>query len=128
MRGLGIWVFLILVGAALVIISSSKNCIWKSVALDAELIYYSHGVHKVMHIEGAMVLITNRKLKERSRITGASGSARILGSINLEDYPRFDPSPSSKAAIKAGPIEHGTPLMPYVPKAPPPGHPNHGIP
>lgn len=53
---------------------------------------------------------------------------RELGSINQEDYPRFDPSPSSKAAINSGPIEHGTPLMPYVPRVTPPAHPRHGSP
>lgn len=41
-------------------------------------------------------------------------------SAELEDYPPFDPVPGSKAAVIAGPIEHGTPLMPYVPRPPPP--------
>lgn len=42
----------------------------------------------------------------------------------LEDYRPVDPSPSSKASIRPGPIQHGTPLMPYIPKpSPPPGHP-----
>ncbi|KAL4181639.1 hypothetical protein AMTRI_Chr12g238330 [Amborella trichopoda] len=50
---------------------------------------------------------------------------RRLGDVYLEDYHRFDPAPSSKAAIKTGPIEHGTPLIPYIPKPTPPGHPKH---
>ncbi|KAB2076203.1 hypothetical protein ERO13_A06G023200v2 [Gossypium hirsutum] len=45
--------------------------------------------------------------------------------VDLEDYRhRIDPVPSSKASIKPGPIEHGTPLNPYIPKPPsPPNHP-----
>lgn len=36
--------------------------------------------------------------------------------LNLEDYGPNDPAPSSKASIRPGPIQHGTPLMPYLPK------------
>ncbi|KAG8491969.1 hypothetical protein CXB51_015359 [Gossypium anomalum] len=45
--------------------------------------------------------------------------------VDLEDYRhRIDPVPSSKASIKPGPIEHGTPLNPFIPKPPsPPNHP-----
>ncbi|KAF3642732.1 putative transcription initiation factor TFIID subunit 4b-like [Capsicum annuum] len=46
------------------------------------------------------------------------------GKINLEDYRHpMDPVPSSKASVRPGPIEHGTPLMPYIPKQPPPPPP-----
>ncbi|KAJ8448459.1 hypothetical protein Cgig2_022087 [Carnegiea gigantea] len=37
------------------------------------------------------------------------------GDVSLEDYRPFDPSPSSKASIRPGPIQHGTPLNPYIP-------------
>lgn len=51
--------------------------------------------------------------------------ARSKAEINpenfyVEDYPHFDPTPNSKASIKNGPIEHGTPLMPYIPRPTPP--------
>ncbi|CAA6667402.1 unnamed protein product [Spirodela intermedia] len=61
-----------------------------------------------------------------------TGGAKDPNSAELEDYPPFDPVPSFKAAVKAGPIEHGIPLMPYVPRPPPPppppppGRPRHG--
>ncbi|RVW80101.1 hypothetical protein CK203_052446 [Vitis vinifera] len=42
------------------------------------------------------------------------------GNLNLEDYHPIDPSPSSRAAITSGPIEHGTPIIPYIPNVPPP--------
>lgn len=42
------------------------------------------------------------------------------GNLNLDDYHPIDPVPSSKASIKPGPIEHGTPLNPFIPKRPPP--------
>ena len=44
------------------------------------------------------------------------------GDVSLEDYHPFDPSPSSKASIRPGPIQHGTPLNPYIP-APNPSPP-----
>lgn len=47
--------------------------------------------------------------------------------LNLEDYRPIDPVPSSKASIRPGPVQHGTPLMPYIPKpSPSPGKPQHG--
>lgn len=40
----------------------------------------------------------------------------------LEDYRPIDPVPSSMTSVRPGPIQHGTPLMPYIPKpSPPPG-------
>lgn len=41
------------------------------------------------------------------------------GDVSLEDYPPFDPSPSSKASLRPGPVEHGAPLMPYIPNPKP---------
>lgn len=38
------------------------------------------------------------------------------GHLNLEDYGPNDPAPSSKASIRPGPIQHGTPYIPYIPK------------
>ncbi|KAJ0076780.1 hypothetical protein Patl1_35347 [Pistacia atlantica] len=43
--------------------------------------------------------------------------------MNLEDYQPVDPTPRSSAAITSGPIEHGTPVMPYIPKLTPPNSP-----
>ncbi|KAG9135323.1 hypothetical protein Leryth_015217 [Lithospermum erythrorhizon] len=40
--------------------------------------------------------------------------------IELEDYRPLDPVPTYKASIRPGPIQHGTPLMPYIPKPAPP--------
>ncbi|KAL6648609.1 hypothetical protein ACP70R_012833 [Stipagrostis hirtigluma subsp. patula] len=47
-----------------------------------------------------------------------------LENIRTDDYQPVDPSPSTKATIRAGPIEHGTPILPYIPQyPPPPAHP-----
>ncbi|ESQ40108.1 hypothetical protein EUTSA_v10015166mg [Eutrema salsugineum] len=51
--------------------------------------------------------------------------------LGLEDYNfPVDPSPTTKASIKPGPIEHGNPLNPYIPKppssSPPPQGPQDG--
>ncbi|EOA21894.1 hypothetical protein CARUB_v10002375mg [Capsella rubella] len=50
--------------------------------------------------------------------------------LGLEDYNfPVDPSPTTKASIKPGPIEHGSPLNPYIPKPPsssPPPQPQDG--
>lgn len=45
--------------------------------------------------------------------------------VDVEDYHPIDPVPSSKASIKPGPIEHGSPLIPYIPKPSPPDVPGH---
>lgn len=51
------------------------------------------------------------------------------GHVSLEDYRPIDPVPSSKASIRPGPVQHGTPLMPFIPKpspSPPPTRPKRG--
>ncbi|CAD5172930.1 unnamed protein product [Musa acuminata subsp. malaccensis] len=79
-----------------------------------------------MHGGRVKTVITHRKLEVNSYIAGAIRSTKDSTSMNVEDYPSFDPAPSSKATIKTGPIEHGIPLMPYIPRPTPPGHPKHG--
>uniref|UniRef100_A0ACD5TVI2 Uncharacterized protein n=1 Tax=Avena sativa TaxID=4498 RepID=A0ACD5TVI2_AVESA len=61
-----------------------------------------------------------RKLKE-SRYTLTK--TRNLQDVGTDDYQPVDPSPSSKASIRPGPIEHGAPLFPYLPGNPPPAQP-----
>ncbi|EPS64163.1 hypothetical protein M569_10620, partial [Genlisea aurea] len=43
--------------------------------------------------------------------------------VELEDYRPIDAIPSSTNSIKHGPIQHGAPLMPYIPESPPPPPP-----
>ncbi|KAI3688936.1 hypothetical protein L2E82_46882 [Cichorium intybus] len=74
-----------------------------------------------------MKLHKSRKLKEDINVDGYEDDA---SNIDLQDYHRINPVPSSKQSIRPGPIQHGTPLMPYIPKdptTPPPGsdHGNH---
>ncbi|KAI3758804.1 hypothetical protein L6452_06376 [Arctium lappa] len=60
-----------------------------------------------------------RKLKENN-IHEENGYGNV--DVDVDDYLPNDPVPSSKAAaLRPGPIEHGTPLMPYIPKPAPPG-------
>ncbi|KAL1546898.1 hypothetical protein AAHA92_23435 [Salvia divinorum] len=67
------------------------------------------------------LVLKSRKLKEnRDPPTPDEDEA----CFNLEDYRPIDPVPNSKASIRHGPIQHGTPLMPYIPPAP--GTPQHG--
>ncbi|CDP01214.1 unnamed protein product [Coffea canephora] len=69
------------------------------------------------------VTIQSRKLKEYT----ASTYKDETGHAELDDYRPIDPAPNSKASIRPGPIQHGTPLMPYIPKpSPPPGHQKEG--
>ncbi|XP_062213534.1 uncharacterized protein LOC133914448 [Phragmites australis] len=66
--------------------------------------------------------LNGRRLKER--YTSTVRKTRGLEKTRTDDYQPVDPSPSSKATIRPGPIEHGTPILPYVPRYPPPtGHP-----
>ncbi|NP_001142708.2 uncharacterized protein LOC103632076 [Zea mays] len=62
--------------------------------------------------------LNDRKLKERYTFT--IRKTRGLENVRTDDYQPVDPSPSSKATIRPGPIEHGAPLLPYVPRYPPP--------
>ncbi|XP_021732942.1 uncharacterized protein LOC110699722 isoform X2 [Chenopodium quinoa] len=62
--------------------------------------------------------IRSRYLKEnRFGFIFAQGNSN--GDVNLEDYGPVDPSPS-QASIDHGPIEHGSPSHPYIPKPKPP--------
>ncbi|XP_065847231.1 uncharacterized protein [Euphorbia lathyris] len=67
-------------------------------------------------MDGTKMTAISRKLKEKSYNPS-------IDHMNLEDYNPIDPVPSSKASIKPGPIEHGTPLNPYIPKRSPPSPP-----
>ncbi|XP_008787163.1 uncharacterized protein LOC103705283 isoform X1 [Phoenix dactylifera] len=136
MRTLGFWILFLAAGAALSLSRSGGNvgdtaCTSRGVEISVPVkdsAYTSHGIETALPIEGVTAMITNRKLKERSYSINTAKSTIDFGRINLEDYPRFDPVPSSRAAITAGPIEHGTPLMPYVPRPTPPNHPKNQSP
>ncbi|XP_061355681.1 uncharacterized protein LOC133300187 [Gastrolobium bilobum] len=72
------------------------------------------------------LIATSRKLKENGSNIRSKNKGDI-GHVTLDDYNPIDPVPSAKASVNPGPIEHGTPLMPYIPKPPPPNnHPKPG--
>ncbi|KAF3789821.1 hypothetical protein EJ110_NYTH10323 [Nymphaea thermarum] len=74
----------------------------------------NQGAGSSNHVTEVNLSTKNRKLKED------------LSMISMEDYHPIDPVPTSKATVKSGPIEHGTPLIPYIPQpAPPRGQPTH---
>lgn len=51
-----------------------------------------------------------------------------MSQVTLTDYNSADPPPNSrtKASLYPGPIQHGSPLIPYIPKPSPPDHPIPG--
>ncbi|WCJ35534.1 Glycosyl hydrolase family 35 protein [Euphorbia peplus] len=71
----------------------------------------------IKRMDGMKMTLTSRNLHNYN-----PGMDRTSDShnMNVEDYNPIDPVPSSKASIKPGPIEHGTPLNPYIPKHSPP--------
>ncbi|GMH03175.1 hypothetical protein Nepgr_005014 [Nepenthes gracilis] len=69
--------------------------------------------------------VTSRKLLQDNGLHPGFDDNGYGGDVNSEDYRPVDPSPSSKA-VRPGPIQHSTPLMPYIPKPSPPNHPWHG--
>ncbi|KVH89228.1 uncharacterized protein LOC112526892 [Cynara cardunculus var. scolymus] len=103
----GFWVLFVVFGTALL-------CVYLSPISDSEDV----------QDESPMNLTKpSRKLKE-SNIHEENG----YGNVGVDDYLPNDPVPSSEAAaLRPGPIEHGTPLMPYIPTPTPPG-PNVGFP
>ncbi|XVF39825.1 hypothetical protein PTKIN_Ptkin01aG0063300 [Pterospermum kingtungense] len=100
----GIWVFFFVVGTALLVFTFSTSSSFP-------------GMEFSPYGDATSVTGTSRKLK---------GSGYNPGNVDLEDYHPIDPVPSSKASIKPGPIEHGSPLNPFIPKPSPPGHPTSG--
>ncbi|KAK8552021.1 hypothetical protein V6N13_120453 [Hibiscus sabdariffa] len=106
----GIWVYFFVVGAALVVFS-----FFTSPSIP--------GMEFLQHGDGTRVSgTTSRKLKG----IGHSPSDGKQRNVDMDDYHPIDPVPSSKASIKPGPIEHGSPLNPYIPKPPPPDNPKIG--
>ncbi|XP_028092577.1 uncharacterized protein LOC114292750 [Camellia sinensis] len=114
MKGFVLWVLFVAVGTTLIFLSFSTEGRTSSVP---DMALTRHG-------DGMAVMARNRKLKENGYASSTDKSN--AGSVNLEDYNPIDPVPSSKASLRPGPIQHGTPLMPYIPKPSPPGHPKPG--
>ncbi|KAJ9166318.1 hypothetical protein P3X46_021092 [Hevea brasiliensis] len=109
MKASGLWVSYLVVGTALMFLNFS----FATTTLSISDVVFTDRSSRMIMTE------TNRKLKENSynRKIDKNNDARNL---TLDDYHPIDPAPSSKASIKPGPIEHGTPLNPYIPKHPPP--------
>lgn len=59
------------------------------------------------------------KLQESGYNFGSDKKSQV-GNVNLDDYHPIDPAPSSKTSIRPGPIQHGTPVIPYIPRPSPP--------
>lgn len=108
MKGFGLWILFLVFGTALL-------CVYLSPISGSDL----------AHHEKTMDLIKpGRKLKENN-----NHEENGYGNVDVDDYLPIDPVPSSKAAaLRPGPIEHGTPLMPYIPKPAPPGPNDPGFP
>ncbi|XP_031381907.1 uncharacterized protein LOC116196365 [Punica granatum] len=83
--------------------------------------YSSGAVDLPRHVD---VTASRRELKENSFGHHPEHKSNA-GDMDLDDYHRIDPSPSSKA-IQPGPIQHGTPLMPFIPEPSPPSPPAPG--
>ncbi|XP_057973417.1 uncharacterized protein LOC131161587 [Malania oleifera] len=117
MKGLRVWVLCSLVGTALIYFNvncSTTNSLFPAMDLN--------------YVDGSIMMTTRlRKLKEHTPTVKKSNA----GTVNLEDYLPIDPVPSSKASLRPGPIQHGTPLKPYIPQHSPPKMPGptqHGSP
>ncbi|TQE03268.1 hypothetical protein C1H46_011080 [Malus baccata] len=116
MKASGFWVLPFVLGTVVVFFLSVSSC--RNGSLFPDSLFN-------VHAGGPKMINTNRKLKENGYTprTQKKGSA---GNVHLDDYRPIDPSPSSKASIKHGPIEHGAPIIPYIPKPSPPARPNPG--
>ncbi|KAJ4964062.1 hypothetical protein NE237_024001 [Protea cynaroides] len=112
MKVFGVSMLLVVVGAALVFLSFTSS----STSSFSDLKFASH--------QDIEIVTAGRKLKENTYNMHTTEMNRDMGNVNLEDYYPIDPSPSSRATITTGPIEHGTPLMPHIPKPGPPSDPS----
>ncbi|MED6132243.1 hypothetical protein PIB30_017319 [Stylosanthes scabra] len=64
-----------------------------------------------------IAVAVSRKLKENERKSKKEG-----GWVSVDDYGDASPVPTGAgdSSVRPAPIEHGTPLRPYIPRAPPP--------
>ncbi|XP_043710855.1 uncharacterized protein LOC122659784 [Telopea speciosissima] len=111
MKILRILVASVVVGAALVFLAFTSS----STSTFHDVISASH--------QDIGIVTASRKLKENNYKLHVEKMKRDVGNMNLEDYHPVDPAPDSRSTIKEGPIEHGTPLMPYIPTPGPPSNP-----
>ncbi|KAK4274637.1 hypothetical protein QN277_017831 [Acacia crassicarpa] len=112
----GFWVLFAMVGTILVCINFSS-----SIAGFCFPALVSNSC------DDSAIITVSRKLKE-NRIGVRSNKMDGIGDVTLDDYQPVDPVPSSKATVKPGPIEHGAPLIPFIPKpSPPPAPPSAGV-
>ncbi|XP_043713775.1 uncharacterized protein LOC122662257 [Telopea speciosissima] len=110
MKVFGISELLVVVGAALMFLVFTSS----STSTFSNVITAGHQDIRTMTL--------SRKLKDNNYNTHTEKMKIDVGNVNLEDYHLIDPAPSAKA-IKSGPIQHGTPLMPYIPNPGPPSPP-----
>ncbi|XP_030528595.1 uncharacterized protein LOC115739576 isoform X2 [Rhodamnia argentea] len=110
-------VVLCMVGATSVLLFGFSDAKTGSSATD---------VASTHHVDTMVNTVAGRKFKGNGNSLNSELKFSEEGSVSLEDYRPVDPAPSSKASIKPGPIVHGAPFMPYIPKPSPPGPPQHG--
>ncbi|CAI8606254.1 unnamed protein product [Vicia faba] len=88
---------------------------------------FSDTVAKKCVDETTPIAASARKLKETVNRIKSNEKGDTGDRISLEDYNPVDPIPGGAKNVDPGPIEHGTPLMPFIPKSPPPsGQSNPG--
>ncbi|KAL8230955.1 hypothetical protein R6Q57_000733 [Mikania cordata] len=99
MKGFGLWILFLVFGTALLFVCLSS-------APGGDLVR-----------DNKFMELTKPRRNLKDYVDDESDN----GNTSVDDYLPDDPVPSSKAAsIRPGPIEHGTPLMPYIPKPAPP--------
>ncbi|CAH9131949.1 unnamed protein product [Cuscuta epithymum] len=74
-------------------------------------------------LQGNNIMDTTIDMKMKGSRNVRSRNDQDGDIMHMEDYGPMDPVPSSsKASVKPGPIQHGAPLLPYIPSpSPPPG-------
>ncbi|GAB2228375.1 hypothetical protein Droror1_Dr00010211 [Drosera rotundifolia] len=108
----------------------SMLCCFLCVFGAAFILLYCVG--KEMISDGAGSIETESVMTRKLMDAQESGSDTSLdenGSedgMTIEDYRPIDPVPSSKA-VRHGPVQHSTPLLPYIPvkPSPPPSQSKH---
>ncbi|XP_059461123.1 uncharacterized protein LOC132190218 isoform X2 [Corylus avellana] len=110
----GLWVLFLVVGTAFLFLNFPCTV---TASFVPETAVGHHG-------DGMAMTITSRRLKENGK-NPVSDKKSDVGKVILEDYRPIDPVPCSKASIRPGPIQHGTPLMPYIPGPSPPSQPRN---
>ncbi|KAG6761313.1 hypothetical protein POTOM_034527 [Populus tomentosa] len=120
----GFWALILIAGTACLSSTCSSSHEFRSSVLDRVALT---GHLNFPRTEDSITATTSfKEPKEGCYSQRISSEGIQKDNINMEGYSKIDPTPKSTATIVSRPIEHGTPLIPYIPGPTLLDHPKQG--